>query len=185
LPSPFISRQDVSDRLGRDVTADDGALSAVDSACQIVRTVAEQSFELVTGDTVTLDGTGTDCLLLPELPVTAAGTVVLNGGTISDYKLGDAGRIYRTNGTTGFSSWWATPVWPLGRQNVTVTYDHGAGTVPADVREVALNLAMRLLVQGVAVFETIASGQQIRYAGAADDLTVNELRILRKHRPNR
>ena len=30
--APFITTQDLSDRLGRDVTADNGAISAVDSA---------------------------------------------------------------------------------------------------------------------------------------------------------
>ncbi len=58
MPSPFISRQDLSDYIGRAVTTDDGALACVDAACQIVRTFAGQLFNEAS-DTVTLDGTGT------------------------------------------------------------------------------------------------------------------------------
>lgn len=187
MPDPFLSADDLSSYLGRDVTADEGAVIALDSACEIVRTVAEQSFDLVISDTIVLDGTGTDCLLLPELPVSAAGTVVLNGGTLvagRDYMLASDGRLIRTAGTAYTTNWWtwSGPVWMQGRQNVTVTYDHGHGTVPSDVRMVALALADRIVVQGAAVFEALPNGQQVRYAGPALDLTANELRILRKYR---
>jgi hypothetical protein len=145
--------------------------------------------------------------LLPELPVTAAGTVVVNGGTVTDYVLADNGRLIRTSGTSATTDWWnsewgwfpfsntgftspsydrrlfPTSTWPLGRQNVAVTYDHG-GAVPSSVRMVALSLASRLVVQGVAVQEQVG-GDSVRYAGPAMDLSANELRILRKHRPTR
>ena len=71
------------------------------------------------------------------------------------------------------------PIWPRGRQNVTVTYDHGYadGDVPQDVRLVAIQLAMRLIVQGVAQSETIRD-TTVNYGMSADDLTANETRIL-------
>ncbi len=202
----FVSSQDLSDRLGRDVTDDPGAVSAVESACDIVQTLAEQSFEKVYGDTVVLDGSGTDCLLLPELPALAAGTVTVFATTLgtADYTLADNGRLIRLGGTTSSWDWfgggWGShvpwpadsfpffrfhPVWPEGRQNITVTYDHGNVIPPAAVREVALSLAMRLVVQGPAVMETLGRTQQIRYAGAATDLTNGELRILAKYRQTR
>src|SRR5581483_2501444 len=146
---PFISTDDLGNYLGRDVSADDGALIAVDAACNIIRDLTGQTFNGVTGDTVTLDGSGTDCLLLPQVPVTAAGTVTLGGVALTeglDYVLADARKLIRTAGT----SWTTTlygdlTVWDLGRQNVTVTYDHGyAGTVPSDVRMVALQVASRI-----------------------------------------
>lgn len=193
----FISRQDLTDYLGRDVTADAGALIAVNAACSVVCTVAEQAFAQVTGDVIWLDGTGTDCLLLPELPATGAGTVVVNGGTVTDYRLADNGRLIRTSGTLEYATLagsidvfpvaWPhqTHVWPLGRENVVVTYDHGyAGTVPSDIRMVALSLAARIVVQGVATEEAIGD-VSVKYAGPAMDLSANELRILRKYRPTR
>lgn len=183
--APFISRQDLSDWLGKDVTADDGALIAIDAACDVCRTTAEQEFNQVTGDTITLDGTGTDCLLLPELPVTAAGTVLVNGGTVNDYALGSNGRLIRMSGTAGVI-YGASPIWPMGRENVVVTYDHGyAGSaLPRDVRMVALSLAARLVVQGVATQESLGD-VSVTYAGPAMDLTKGEAAILRKYRPTR
>jgi hypothetical protein len=48
-------------------------------------------------------------------------------------------------------------VWPSGRQNITVTYDHGYADadLPRDVRMVALSVASRIAVQGVALEESV------------------------------
>lgn len=179
MPSPFISVDDLTDYLGRDVTADAGAVVAVDSACEICRTLAEQTFNKVVGDRVTLDGTGTDALLLPELPVSTVGTVVVNGGTVADYRLNDNGVLFRTAGT---ATSWDWPVqWPAGRQNIAVTYDHGGTAVPSDVRMVALTIASRLVIQGVAQSEVLGS-QQIRYGTNSTDFTAGERAILRKYK---
>lgn len=175
----FITAQDLSDRLGRDVTADPGATSAIASACQICRTIAGQAFDQATS-TITLDGTGTDALLLPERPVATVSSVVVNGGTVTDWKLSDSGMLFR--GTASYGYPWR-PCWPLGRQNVSVTYTHGYASlqVPSDVCEVALELAMRMVAQGVAQSETVGD-VSIGYGMSADDLTANELRILNKYR---
>ena len=94
ITDPFISTSDVVDYIGRGGTADPGMLIAVDAACDIVRDIAEQNFNADTS-TITLDGTGTDALLLPEFPVAAAGTVVVAGGTVTDYVLSDNGILFR------------------------------------------------------------------------------------------
>ena len=187
MPVPFVNRDDLSDYLGRDVSTDDGALIAVDAACDMVRTVAEQQFNKGT-TTATYDGTGTDCLLLPERPVSSAGTVLVNGSAITDYVLADNGKLIR-RGTLPSSPWVDTdsvvaPLrWPEGRQNVTVTYEHGydPDDLPRDVRVVALSIAARLIVQGVATEETVGD-VRVRYAGAATDLTNGEKMILSKYR---
>lgn len=187
MSDPFISRQDLTDYLGRDVTGDDGALIAVDAACDTVRSVTEQDFSLVVGDRVTLDGTGTDTLLLPQLPVVGAGTVTVNGTAVTDYATTADGRLVRVGGTATYATWAAgyanAAYWPEGRRNVVVTYDHGyAGTaLPRSVRLVALALASRLVVQGVALQES-QGDVSIRYATAATDLTAGEKLILGKYR---
>lgn len=180
-PDPFLSQQDLSDYLGRDVTADDGAIIALDAACDMVRNYAGQPFNAGTA-TVVLDGTGTDSLLLPYLPVSAAGTVVVNSGTITDYSLNDNGILYR--GTAGQTLTGLT--WPAGRQNVSVTFDYGYQTAdfPRDVRMVALSIASRLLVQGVTTEEQVGD-VRVKYAGPAMDLTKSEEQILRKYRQTR
>jgi hypothetical protein len=177
LPDPFITPQDLVDYLGRGTATDPGMLIATDSACDICRTLADdQQFNRGT-TTFTLDGTGTDALLLPQRPVNAAGTVVVNGGTVTDYMLSRTGVLLR--GTAGE---YPRPTWPEGRQNVVVTADHGYADadLPRDVRMVALGIAARLVVQGVAAEESIGA-VRIKYAAAATDVTANELRILRRH----
>jgi hypothetical protein len=188
--APFVSTQDLSDYLGRDVTADDAATAALDAACQICRNVADCTFD-ETAETIYLDGTGTDCLMLPELPVNSAGTVVVNGTTLtedSEYVLASGGKLIRTAYTGGSADYTYfngyNAVWPAGRHNVKVTYDHGfAGTIPSDVRRVALGLARRLLIQGESVFEALATGQQVRYQGPPMDLSATEKLVLYRYRP--
>ncbi len=193
---PFISRQDLTDYLGRDVTSDDGALTAIDAACDMVRTITEQDFNAQSG-TAVLDGTGSDSLLLRKLPVTSVqsvtigGTVTsgtITGGTaITSWALRDDGVLLRTAGAAvGDPSVFGETLplkWPKGRQNVQVVYSSGYGTavLPRDVRMVALSIAARLIVQGVSVSEMVGP-VSVRYAGAATDFTNGELRILRKYR---
>jgi hypothetical protein len=187
VADPFIARQDLTDYLGKNVNSDAGALAAVDAACDICRDIAEQTFNQVLGDTVTLDGPGTDALLLPELPVSAAGTVSLRdsegnwttAGT-ADYALNGNGILLATN-TSGTADFGTT--WPSGRQNIRVTYEHGYADadLPRSVRMVALSIASRLIVQGVAQFET-EGDVSIRYAVNSTDLTNGEKAILRKYR---
>jgi len=169
----FVTVEELSDKIGRDVTSDPGAVLAVDGACAVCRTIAEQNFTSGT-DTVTLDGTGTDVIVLDRVPVSKITSVTVAGTAleITDYAL-SKGMLIRLAG-----------VWPLGRQNVTVKYNHGYGPIdiPNDVRKVALDIAAREVLQGVAAAETNGD-VNIRYGvPAASDLTANELRILRKHR---
>lgn len=183
-PDPFITAQDLTDYLGRDVTADNGAIIALDAACDMCRTIGEQSFNRGT-TTYTLDGTGTDAILLPDLPVNSAGTVLVDGTAVTDYMLAGNGVLLR--GTATSASYWGwRPVWPTGRQNVVVTADHGYDVldVPRDVRMVALSIASRLVVQGVAIEESLGANR-IRYGTNATDLTNGERLILEKYRPTR
>jgi hypothetical protein len=179
---PFITTTDLVNYLGRGGTADPGMIIAADAACDICRTVAEQQFNAGTS-TVKLDGTGTDALLLPEHPVTAAGTVLVNGGTITDYVLNGDGILFRRNAdvTVGWSC--NTLKWPEGRQNVQVTFVHGYSDTdfPRDIMMVALAIASRLVVQGPALQETIGE-TSVRYGVNNTDLTNGEKAILRKYR---
>lgn len=177
-PDPFVSQQDLSDLLGRDVTTDNGALMALDAACDVIRDLCEQDFNAAT-ETVSLNGTGTDVLLLPQRPVLAAGTVLVNGATVTDYIAPTPqGFLYRGTAT----GCWSGAVWPRGRQNVQVTYDHGftvapTNNVPRSIRMVALSIASRLVVQGVAQSETVGD-TTVSYGMAASDLTNGEKAII-------
>lgn len=192
MPSldPFISRNDLGDYLGRDLSTDQAALIVVDAACDTVRTIAEQSFNLVEDDEIALDGTGTDSLLLPELPIVEVSDVTQDGTTLTaedDYRLSSNGVLFRMpsvveNGTILT----LRRGWKAGRQNINVTYTHGyaPAELPRDVRMVALSLADRLFEQQAAVFESLGS-HSWRFDGPATNLTAGELMILRKYRQTR
>lgn len=183
--SNFITITEVGDYIGRDLSADDGAILAVSMACETVRSLTEQDFTPTTGGTAVLDGTGTDCLLLPGVPVSAAGTVIVDGTTLDagDYSHTSDGQLYRTDGEATWPNGEVASCWPKGRQNITVTYDHG-GTAPADVRMVALAIANRLITQGGAVQETVGPVSR-RYATSSTDLTAGERAILRRYKQPR
>lgn len=177
MADPFITPQDVVELLGKGDTADPGLLIATTAACDIVRDAAEQVFSEVAQDTVVLDGTDTDALPLPHLPVQTVRTVSVAGTAVDDYTLNDNGILFR--GTVGGCE----STWPAGRQNVTVVYDHGYadGEIPASVRMIALGLASRIYVQGPAVSETIGQAS-VSYGGPASELTKTELLVLAKYR---
>jgi hypothetical protein len=130
---------------------------ATDAACDTVRTIAEQTFNQSTS-TITLDGTGTDALLLPELPVTSAGTVTVAGGTITDYVLNTRLGMLIRKARHGRRLHERVPDADVagGPSEHHVTYQHGYADadLPRDVRMVALSIASRLVVQGVAVEES-------------------------------
>jgi hypothetical protein len=178
MPDPFIDATDISDYLGRDVSADAGAIIALDAACDICRSISGQDFNAGSAN-IALDGNGGDCLLLPQRPVNTAGTLTINGVAETDFMVTTDGRLLR--GTAGGVP---RPVFPVGRQNVTVTYTYGYDEVPRDVRMVALSIASRLIVQGVAVEESLGDAR-VKYAVAGSDLTRNEERILGKYRAAR
>ena len=73
---------------------------------EIVHTLTEHDFDFITGDTALLDGTGTDTIVLPQLPVFGAGTVVVNSGTLEadDYVATETGHLIRTDGTATWST---------------------------------------------------------------------------------
>ena len=190
--TPFISRQDLTDYLGRDVTADDGALACVDAACDIVRTATEQNINRGT-TTGTFDGTGTDTLLLPEMPVSSVGTVEvfeLEGTTNTWDTLGTADYTLNGNGGLHAVDRAGTATmghrWPAGRQNVRVNYVHGYldAEIPRDIRMIALTVASRLLVQGPTLFESLGD-LNVRYAAESTALMPTERFLLRKHRRTR
>jgi hypothetical protein len=181
--APFISQQDLTDYIGRDVTNDNGALMAIDAACDVIRDLTEQDFTYGTS-TISVDGTGTDCIVLPQRPVANAGTVLVNGGTVTDYiPPSPDGFLYRGT-VSGSSGWYSNGCWPAkwprGRQNIRITYEHGyqAIDVPRSIRMVAISFAARLVVQGVAQTETVGD-VTLGYGMAASDLTANELRIIK------
>lgn len=185
MADPFISVSDLGDYLGRDLSADDAAQIAVEGACDIVRTITGQLFDLEATDTINLDGTGTDTLILPARPVNSVTSVTENDQALvadDDYKLDSNGALYRMPTVDDCNVVWRT--WRCGRQNIQVVYSHGylPQDLPHDIRQVALNIASRLLGQRSGVsFESLGE-YSVRYEGSSADLSSTEKIILRKYK---
>ncbi len=113
-------------------------LAGVDA---LVRAFTRQHLEEVTDDVVSLDGTGSDVLLLPELPVTAVTAIVDEDDSSTlvedtDYRWWNNGIIRRLTGD----------VWVAHPRRWTVTYTHGYATIPAGIKHVILRVAARVAV---------------------------------------
>jgi hypothetical protein len=207
MATPFISAQDLSDYLARDVNADPRTVIALDAACEIVRGYIRQYINLVSGDMVRVDGTGTYSLVLPELPVVEVTEVAVydtNGENEEilvvndDYTLGNAGILWRLG-----------KCWRPGKRNVWVTYSHGwdlveetygsgytdpTPTVPTDIRMVALQVATRAFNSGATGGAGAMRSETIgkySYTTAGDSntsptgLLTGEARILDRYRTRR
>lgn len=119
---------------------------ALNSATGAIQGACRQTFFAVIGDTVTLDGY-TNRLALPQRPVTAVTAVSLTDYYGGPAYLAAAGS-WRLSGShlirNGYGwgsaviNTWGYGGWPA---LVTVTYNHGYTTVPADVKDVCLKLA--------------------------------------------
>lgn len=128
---------------------------ALDAACQAIRGYLGQTVDAVDADIITLDGTGRRGLILPEMPVRAVNAVTIDLGLsteidVTDFDDGFGGVLYRTGAQDAPEwwdwDWWGPPsrplrAWPLGVANITVNYDHGFTTVPADLMMVAIQIA--------------------------------------------
>jgi len=113
-----------------------------DWASAAVRADVVQQVNLV-ADEITLDGSGSDVLLLPELEVHQVGKVRLDGDLLVEgrhYSWSSAGVLWR------LASRWHRPIWPRRPRCITVAYRHGwdEGSPQFQAaRQVALEVAAR------------------------------------------
>ncbi len=187
MAAPFISRDDLGDHLGGiDLSTDASALQAVDAACDWVRDITGQVLNYVEDEVVLMDGTGTDALLLPQLPVVEVTDVIVGDyADQSNYRwtLHDDGVLMWEWLVEGSSIAPTRARWPIGRNNVEITYTHGYtdATFPRSLRMVALEIAARFYRQpGGAVFEQLGQ-HAVRWDSSPGDLPAGFDRILRKH----
>ena len=113
-----------------------------------IRNYTNQYIELVEDDAILLDHRGGPIVFLPELPVVEVASVSLAGTplvVLTDYKLAVGGMLVRQRGYRS---------WPIGIQDIEVTYTHGYATIPDDIRGVAARAASRLFQAGLRAEET-------------------------------
>lgn len=175
MASPFISRVDLGDYLGRDLTDDARALQAIDSACDMIRSATGQRIDRVENETILLDGNGTDTILLPELPVVSVSSVLVADQPYTWWVLTSEGVLRTKNGR-----WWLP-----GRGIVAVTYTHGYDEVPADLRMLALTLAARIYEQQLVKQESVGGYTATYSAEESLGFSKRERDIIAKYSPGR
>lgn len=99
------------------------------------REAGGQTISAVAGDVITLAGTYESEMWLPQRPVTALTSIVVDGITVisSTYKWTRQGRLYRTSYDREIPDWRSWGPWGTPDSEVVVTYDHGYADVPEDI----------------------------------------------------
>jgi hypothetical protein len=172
----FASVDDLAAFLQRDLTElTDAADLALELATAAIQAEAGQQLTQAT-ETITVAPVGA-VVLLPELPVQAVTAVVVAGVTLdpADYTVSTLGILRRTDGAA-----WSGPV--------TVTYSHGYGTIPDDLRAVCVQAAARVLANPGGVQAETIGQYSVTYArggngGGGVLLAGDERLLVRRYRP--
>lgn len=172
----FVTAAELASHLGVEFTSEEttraeAILAGVEAA---VQGYTHQTIELVEDDEITLDGNGTDFLLLPEFPVTACevsddGEALVEGED-EDFVFYRSGIVRRQGGA----------VWPAERGVLTVTYTHGYDPVPEDVKLIVKAAAARAFGNPDGLASEAKGAYQVNY-GPLDLLRTWELAVLDRY----
>lgn len=181
MPPSFAEVSELNDFVNTDVPEGTARL-LLELVTAEVQGYTGQTISAVTGDVVTLLPVGETVLFLPELPVTAVATVVVDGTALvvtDDYMWTPAGVLTRRS-----NNWGVIP------SSVVVTYSHGYAEIPGDIKLVCLQAAARALENpSGAVSEQVDGDYAVTYphvaasAGAQLHLLEDERRVLNRYRP--
>jgi hypothetical protein len=173
--SNFATVAELAAYLARDIdNADPSALLALSLASDAVRAYIGQDITSAVDDEVTLDGTGTTLLLLPQQPVTGVSSVVEDGVELTfddEYYWAAWGGLTRVA-----RPWVRTP------RRIVVTYSHGYATVPGPVKAATLALAGRLVDSPAGVKQETIGAYSVTYSSGTPTLAENEARLLDQYR---
>lgn len=135
--------------------------AALDAACEDIRDYTHQTLSPVANETIVVDGTGTQWLLLPQAPVTAVASITIDKNLDTELVVTDA--TWRSDGTV-----YRKCMWPCGASNITFVYSHGYATMPSNLVRVACELARVALYPSTPGFrsETIGGYSYTKDPGA-------------------
>lgn len=172
----LASVADLSAYIGREIAEDDAsALLALDLASGAVREYCGQYLSLVEDESITLNGSGTRVVLMPETPVTEVTSVSVSGETLETEKWSwtAEGVLNRISGT-----------WPTAARSIVVVYSHGFAEIPAAVKAVVLSVASRVLDSPAAVKQESIGAYSVTYTNGAPTLLDSETGALSRYRVN-
>lgn len=190
----FASQADLEAFTGQTFTEARATL-LLDGATAAIQEWTGQTIEAVSSDEVTLVGNFTRRLVLPQMPVTAVDSVVVDGTTLTastDFTWQRHGVLWRPR--------YAQPDAPSQRsfevlggaywggpdREVVVTYDHGFATIPTVVESVCLSVAARSSAMATGVVREQIDGYAVTYSQTGSNQAVPfvlleaEMKLLRK-----
>lgn len=135
-------------------------LRALGAASSRFRGAVRHPITQVAGDAVTLDGNGRVSILLPAIPVTAVGEVLLDGEPLiegTDFSWSADGFLRRLGGLC----------WPDTLRCLQVTFDHGFAQVPEDIAEVVIDQARSMYTLRPGVQTIQAGGESVTFGAQA------------------
>lgn len=161
------------------VAADDTKLLwALNAASRRFRGAVRHPVSLVAGDAFTLDGNGSESVLLPAAPVLAVTSVTLDGTALvegTDFDWSADGFLRRLTGC-----------WPDRLRCIRGSYDHGYAAVPEDIQEVVIDQARALYRIDPGVQTKTVGGQSVTFgAQAATGVTAQWAAAVERYQLNR
>ncbi|QIJ61407.1 mobile element protein [Streptomyces sp. JB150] len=154
MAEPLADPAELAASLG--AAADDPKLLwALNAASRRFRGAVRHPVSLVTGDAFTLDGNGTESVLLPAAPVLAVTSVTLDGTDLvvgTDYSWSADGFLRRLNGC-----------WPDRLRCISGVYDHGYEPIPEDIQEVVIDQARAMFRIDPGVQTKTVGGQSVTF----------------------
>jgi hypothetical protein len=162
-----VTPQGIAQFLGRTIEDDNFLANLMCSmASQAVRSYVNQMISFVNDDEVNIDGSGSDSLLVPQIPVVRVNSVTTHDRWLGNETLledddfvidAEHGILWRVD----------QECWPRGHKNIALDYDHGWNVgvdtgsaqpednpiehVPADILLVALRVATRGYLAGTSI----------------------------------
>ncbi|KAF0646711.1 MULTISPECIES: hypothetical protein [Streptomyces] len=177
MPEPLADPEELAASLGVPAT-DPKLLWALNAASRRFRGAVRHPVSLVAGDTVTLDGNGQRSVLLPAAPVTAVGSIALDGAVLtvgSDVDWSTDGYLRRLGGC-----------WPDRLRCIDVVYTHGYDPIPEDIAEVVIDQARALYRIDPGVQTRTVGGQSVTFGvQAAIGVTAQWAAAVERYQLNR
>lgn len=185
--SNFATTDDVAALLQRDLTTAELAWAnrLLTQASDVVRRYTRQTLNFVQGETITLPGNWGNTITLPQRPIVAVNSVLINGATPS-YQLWKTldDTLYISTGAYqpdfGVLLWGGNALWgPAGsntgpqatgaswqgpQANIVINYDHGYETIPGDITNVTAGLVALAIASPVGVEQEKIGGYQVKYS---------------------
>jgi len=207
--SNFATTDDVAALLQRDLTASElvWANRLLTQASDVVRRYTRQTLNFVSGDTITLPGNWDNTLVLPQRPIVAVNSLLINGATPTAYSVWKVldDTLYISTGAYqpdfGVLLWGGNALWgPAGSNSgpqatgatwqgpqakITINYDHGFDTIPGDITNVTAGLVAMAIASPVGVNEERVGGYQVKYSRSetgAMRLTESDKEVLNYYR---